>query len=327
MLIHKNLGFHSYTTRRNLLSAFTVILLVMLFVNVVTSRPITATDEDLVKQFFPQRLIDESSEDFANGGPPPFQATAFALADLNRTGANEFIVAAYSNGFSAAILVLKKQGDSAVVVDTPDLRLLAGITPGIRVIDLDNDQRPEIIVSFTSARGPSADWVFRWTGTALSLIGPTSVDENGDVSSKLSEADFSDLNNDGVLEIISPPQLGLPGTFQVFNLTGNLLKSLDFFGTFIRKTGTPVEEFQTFPVSDTNRSYRLKVLNGNSAGNQRSSSATIRLNGVVVVGPERLNQNVGEIEVTVPGIPTNTIGVRIAGAPDSRLVITVEAQQ
>ena len=326
MLTRKELRSHFHADRRSgLLFGFSVMLLLSLLMNSASSRPSSPGDEDLVKQFFPQRLIDESTEDFANGGPSPVQAMAFAVADLNHTGTNEFIVAGYSNGFSAAILVLKKQGNSAVVVNEPDLRLLAGITPAVRLLDLDKDERPEVIVSFTSARGPSADWVFRWTNSALNLIGPSSVDENGDITTKLSEADFVDVNHDGVLEIINPPQLGLPGTFQVFNLAGNLLTSLEFFGTFIRKTGTPVEQFHTFPVSDSSRSYRLKVLNGDSVAN-RSSSASIRLNGVIVIGQERFNQNVSEIETPITVMPTNTIGVRVAGAPESRLVIIVEAQ-
>lgn len=314
--------------KQSSVAAFIAILLCFFFVNTSTSRSNTplSSDDDLVKQFFPQRLIDESVEDFANGGPSPFTAMAFAPADLNHTGTNEFIVAAYSNGFSAAILVLKRQGNSAAVVAEPDLRLLAGIQPSVRLIDLDKDQRPEVLVSFTSARGPSADWLFRWTGSALSLIGPSSTDANGDVTTQLSNADFVDLNNDGVLEIINPPQFGLPGPFEVFNINGKLLKSLEFFGTFVRKTGAPVEELQTFPVSDLSRSYRLKVLNGDNAGDHRSSSASIQINGNVVVGPERFNQNVGEIDVAVTLKATNTIGVRLAGAPESRLIITVEPQ-
>lgn len=326
MLTPKHLA--AYIAKRTSVSAFMVILLWAFFVNTSISRsniPLSS-DEDLVKQFFPQRLIDESAEDFANGGPAPFQAMAFAAADLNHTGTNEFIVAAYTNGFSAAILVLKRQGSSALVVAEPNLRLLAGITPTVRLIDLDKDQRPEVLVSFTSARGPSADWLFRWTGSALSLIGPSATDANGDVTTRLSNADFVDLNGDGVLEIINPPQFGIPGTFEVFNLTGDLLKSLEFFRTFIRKTGAPSEEVQTFPLSDTHLSYHLKILNGDSAGNQRSSSATVQINGTTVVGPERFNQKVSEIDVPVVLTATNTIGVRLAGAPESRVVITVEAQ-
>jgi len=163
------------------------------------------TDEEIVNQFFPEFPIEDSEEREARGGPRPFRASDFAVADLNGTG-TEFIVAAYTNGFAAGIRVLSRQGTRPLLVDEPALRLLGGVYPFVRFIDIDNDGRPEVVTSFTSARGHLADWVFKWNGATLDLIGPSTVDEHGDVSTLLSEAGFRDLDGDGILEIINSRQ-------------------------------------------------------------------------------------------------------------------------
>jgi len=177
---------------RRLLNALTLILLAS--TPALVRGSLNQTDKDLVNQFFPDFLIEESEEDFAKGGPAPFRTSAFAVADLGGTG-TDLIVAAYTNGFSAAIRVLRREGTAAVLVDEPALPLLAGIFPCVTLLDLNHDGRPpEVITSFSSGRGTGADWVFRWNGSALVFIGPSSVDANGDVSTLLSGADFIDLD-------------------------------------------------------------------------------------------------------------------------------------
>jgi len=196
------------TTSRRLLSVLTVVLLTVALVGSpygLVCAAVAQTDEEIVNQFFPEFLIEESEEEFANGGLAPFRASDFAVADLNGTGA-EFIVAAYTNGFSAAIRVLSRQGTAPLLVDEPALRLLGGIFPFVRFVDIDNDGRLEVVTSFTSARGRAANWVFKWNGTALDFIGPSVVDEHGDAATLLIDAAFRDLDGDGILEIINSAQ-------------------------------------------------------------------------------------------------------------------------
>ncbi|MGH7431007.1 MAG: hypothetical protein ACREI5_04230, partial [Candidatus Methylomirabilales bacterium] len=136
--------------------------------------------EQIVAQFFPQRLVDDSEARLKRGGPEPFRASNYRLADLDRTGTANYIVAAYTNGFSAVVRVLKLQDSTATLVAEPNLRLLSGILPGIELLDVENDGRPEVVISLTGPRAPVADWVFKWTGTELALIGPVVLDESGD---------------------------------------------------------------------------------------------------------------------------------------------------
>src|SRR6266705_901839 len=63
---------------------------------------------------------------------------------------------------------------------------------------------------------------------------------------------------------------------------------------FIRSTGTPVTDTRHFAISATAAPrYYMCLVNGNADGTQRISSATIVLNGVTVLRPDELNQQVG----------------------------------
>ncbi len=113
-------------------------------------------DDVIASQFFPSRLIDESIEHRRRGGTEPFAAYSYVTADLEASGNSDLIVAAYTNGFSAAILVLRKRDGAVVIANEPRLRLLFGVFPSVQLLDLDADKRPEVIISFTSARGPAS---------------------------------------------------------------------------------------------------------------------------------------------------------------------------
>lgn len=315
-----------------------VTCLFLLFLGPPTAQP-QPDDDTLVQQFFPQSLIDEAQSDAAAGGPPPFFAHTFALFDFYRTGASDFIVAAYTNGFSAAVRVLRKVAGGASLVAAPVLPLMAGIYPRVSSVDIDGDGIPEAVVSLTSAKGASADWIFKWSGTTLILIGPTVTDANGDTSTLLRDADFIDLNGDGTLEIISAPQTApsMPGdtevkaplidVFQLSGTTYSLFERLNFFGTFVRRTGAPVAITRTFSVDATDVPYILRITNGGGPGKKRVTSAVIILNGAVLAGPSAFANNMPEIITPVTLQGTNVLSVELRGAPTSQLSISVRPQQ
>ena len=321
---------------RRLLNALTLILLAS--TPALVRGSLNQTDKDLVNQFFPDFLIEESEEDFAKGGPAPFRTSAFAVADLGGTG-TDLIVAAYTNGFSAAIRVLRREGTAAVLVDEPALPLLGGIFPSVTFRDLNNDGRLEVMTSFSSARGTGADWVFRWNGSALVFLGPSSVDPNGDESTLLGGADFIDLDADGILEIVNPPQLGPVAAdedapdvelFDIFGFDGNrytFSRSVNYFSTFVRNEGKPVVIERTFDVASTEVPYLLEIINGTGGPGTRVSSAVIRLNGEVVIDPRRFNQRVAEITEKVNLLSSNSLTVELRSAPGSQLSVIVAQEQ
>ncbi len=294
------------------------------------------TNEEVVEQFFPQWLLDESEEDFRKGGPRPFEASAFQLADLDGVGTEHYIVAAYTNGFSAAIRVLKLQDGNATLVSEPNIRLLGGIFPAVKLVDIETDGLPEVVVLFTSFRSSTIDWVFKWTGTELSLIGPSAVDKNGDEYTLLVDSDFVDIDGDGILEIITPPQHGPipPGledeikidTYKLYSFDGQtyqLTKSLNYFDTFSPHTGAPVVDRSGFEVQDPGDEFILTIVNGEQ-GKDRVSGAVLRLNGVLIVGPNDLNQEVGQLVREVSVLQDNVVEVELRGEPEGQVTITVE---
>jgi hypothetical protein len=281
--------------------------------------------EQIVEQFFPQQLIDESEADFQQGGLEPFRATAVELADLDGTGTANYIVAAYTNGFRASIRVLRLQGSGAVLVAEPNLRLLTGVRPAVELVDVENDGRPEVVIHFSSARASLFDWVFKWTGTDLGLIGPVWVDERGDVFTALTNSDFDDVDGDGMLEITT--RSAETQTVKVYRFDGQkfgLTKTLNFFETFYRHAGAPALTTTEFDVANPGGGFVLTIINGDRAGTNRVSSAVIKLNGVEVAGPKDFSQQVGKIVRQVSVLAQNVLEVELRGAPSGQIHITVE---
>ena len=83
-----------HTPRKIVKLAMALVPLWMLAIPHDAAAVTTQEAEQIVEQFFPQELIDESQADFQQGGPAPFRARAFELADLDGTGTANYIVAA-----------------------------------------------------------------------------------------------------------------------------------------------------------------------------------------------------------------------------------------
>jgi hypothetical protein len=104
--------------------------------------------------------------------------------------------------------------------------------------------------------------------------------------------------------------------------------SFTVFGpkTVQRSAGAPVVVTERFPLPVGSAGpYRLHVINGAADGSARTPSATIRVNGVQVVGPSDLSRNVGALLRDVPLAAENRIEVELRGAPGSRLTYRVTA--
>jgi hypothetical protein len=296
-------------------------------------RPAAAqepTPEQIVAQFFPQRLITESEDDHAAGGPLPFQASDFEVVDLQGDG-SAFIVAAYTNGFSGVVRALRKVGADWQVADEPDLPRLGGVFPSLSLVEIDADGPPEVLVSLSSARGPSADWVFDWDGSHLRPVNPTVADDDGEIDTALSDADLLDLDGDGRAEMINPTGSGPVaedevepigfGDYEVFAFDGERYVpagNVSYFGTATRQTGAPVTERIRFTVQPPG-AYRLHIVNGTASGDHRVSSAVIRLNGDQVAGPGQFNQNVAHLDIAVSLQEENLLEIELRGRPGGRL--------
>ncbi len=293
------------------------------------------TVEEVVAEFFPQRLITESEDDHAQGGPLPFQASDFLVVDLDGDGGDS-IVAAYSNGFSGVVRVLRRDGAEWRLAAEPDLPLLGGIFPSVSRVEVDGDAGPELLVSYSSPRGRGADWVFDWDGSELRPVNPTVTDDAGEIDTVLSGVEFLDLDGDGLIEMVNPTGSGPvaadevepigSGDYEVYAFDGErfvLDGPVAYFGTATRGTGAPVTERIAFSAQSPGP-YRLRIVNGTADGHHRVGSAVIRLNGAEVAGPHHFNQHVHRLDVEVALVAENVLEIELRGAPGGVITYSFE---
>ena len=92
---------------------------------------------------------------------------------------------------------------------------------------------------------------------------------------------------------------------------------------YLRESGTPQTIIRTFSVANPSERFTLIVQNGESE-QTRSSSAIVKLNGVIVVGPSDLNRQIGLIKRNVFLQQENTISVELRSTPGSIIIVTIE---
>jgi hypothetical protein len=93
--------------------------------------------------------------------------------------------------------------------------------------------------------------------------------------------------------------------------------------TFIRNAGSPITEIRQFGAAGPSSTARLILLNGDGRGN-RVTSASVRLNGTEIFGPDRFKSKTDTLRSVVDLAAENTLEVRIAGKPGSFIVISIE---
>jgi Glucodextranase, domain B len=95
--------------------------------------------------------------------------------------------------------------------------------------------------------------------------------------------------------------------------------------SYVRDTGTPVTVTNTFTVLNPNTQYTLRVHNGGlvDAPTDLVSSTTIVVNGVTVISPNDLNQNIQEVDKPVILQASNEIDVQVRGQPGGKLVVDI----
>ena len=95
---------------------------------------------------------------------------------------------------------------------------------------------------------------------------------------------------------------------------------------FGRANGGPDSFSGVFSACDPNGTFKVMVDNGDADGKDMVSSATVSINGIQVVGQNDFNQNAAHIEKPVYGIKKdgNTVGVKLASAPGSKITVHIE---
>ena len=102
--------------------------------------------------------------------------------------------------------------------------------------------------------------------------------------------------------------------------------SVTLFGPrrFDRTSGSPNQYVEQFSIPEGATSpFILHIQNGSIEGTNRVSSATIKLNGVEILSPNDLNQNVPSVERTITLSDQNQLDVSLASDPGSYLIIYI----
>ena len=291
-------------------------------------------DTALVDRFFPQSLIDESNEHLSAGGASHFRSSTFIRADLDQEGFARYVIAAYTNGLSGAVRVIRKENPSVIVAES-SVPLMFGIYSSIRLVNFRGSGSPAIVVSFTSATGNCADWIYERDKNTLKLVGPAETLEDGNQTTVLGDAVFVDLRGDGKLEIVNPPDpLGAAADvsalsrFKIFELSGDSYVStgrfFNFFETFVQQQDESEGDTRSFTLENSDRKYVLTVAKrSESSGTHRIASAEIWINGRLIVSSKNLPIVVQALTIPIELSSSNTISVKLNGPPGAELSVGI----
>lgn len=286
-----------------------------------------ASRAELVAAFFPAALKMDG------GGaavPSSELESAFCSGDLDHTG-HELVAAVYSNGVDGVVAVLSPDGTGSLVASA-DFSV-AGHRPEITLLDLDHDERPEIVVSFHATRGSSETWLYGWNGAALTLLAP--VDRHNEVVSDVFEPTFLDVDGDNRIDVIdfqSARTVDDEGvihqstSYRLMSLKeGKLIvvAPLDEVFAASRGAGAPAPSREEFSVTDPEIARVLTLVNGDMRGAHRVSSAIISVNGQKVFTEKDFRQNVARLEVPVSVKTENTITAELRGEPGATITVLI----
>lgn len=291
--------------------------------------------EAVVAQHYPQELVEESLD--VRGVEPP-RNQCFAVLEASASGAPQIVVAGYTNLMSGAIRLLRGVSNGFEVAAGSRTEDLSGQECEVEAVDLDNDGRKEAVVHFLT-RNSSEDWVLRGDGEDLRNLSPTTSDALGLVGTNLVNTSFVDVDGDHVMEafIFSEPRReGQPSPGAIYRFSGNsyvLDRPIVGMRTFERASGAPQTDIQTILLpAGAAGPFTLRVVNGagvaGGKGNKVENaveSGRVWWNGQEIVSPNHFGNHVALIERTVTLQSENELKVRLAGSPDGRIVILIDA--
>lgn len=285
----------------------------------------------VVQQFFPSSLRD--GVDFVE-----HQCHAVWRTDGQGPA---LLIAGYASGTLGEVRVIARSANEWSVVSAPTGDEFAGESCNIDLVDVDGDGSMEAHVQF-AVRSVTTDWIYRWTGTQIVSMTPTTPQSalGGNRTTNLMKASLFDLDGDGALEIVStssPPQDPDEPVVadEIYALGGGTEYGLDrrIVGLwyFERTQGTPSAESRLVRVpTGASGPFSMRVLNGAGLASttrveNAAESGRIWLNGQELVSPQHFGHNVPLIERTITLQADNELRVRLGGAPGGRIVIVIDA--
>ena len=287
----------------------------------------------VVSGVYPARLVELAER----SGVPADRRQCFAVYDTRADGRPSTIIAAYTNGVTGAVRVLRESSPGAfgVVAEPVDLDF-HGHQCEVEVIDFDHDGRSDIHISFSSNMN-SVHWAFLWDGQNLTNVTPvTSGSVGSGWGSDFANGDFMDLDLDGRLEFVMRSVVGsedggvATGPDLVFALSGAaFVETAPVVGVFVfeRRSGAPQEDRFNFPLpSGAGGPFSVEILNGDAGGASRVSSASVSLNGSEIAVPRDFSQKQVRFQRSVELQASNQLVARLQGKPGSRITVIVRSE-
>lgn len=299
---------------------FRLCLLAVAFVLLPTYQASAQTTDDaLAMQFYPSALDDIYTANHDPAGDIPRHVSTLRL-DLAHSGSTDYIAAVYSNGKAARLKVIQAT-PAHVVAESQDATMGGAGRPYLEAVDIDNDGIPEIAVHFSRET-----WLYKFKNNALVLFGPS---RQGTlcVTTNLGDTSFADLDGDGVLEILEEARESSDLPYIVYKLDQNgvfqkTAVGAAFFDQFVRGDGNPTTEERIFG-SVAGANYVLRIVNGDQKKAGAVTSADVRLNGVLVAGPNDFKRTPRTLAIPVKLLATNTLDVTLRSEPGTIITVVV----
>jgi len=289
----------------------------------LSAIPLHADDVSIAMKFYPAAL-DAQWNATNPPGRQPNRIVTTARVDLDKTGRQDYLAAAYSNGTVAAFRLIKgATPETAVLVAEGNDPLLGGDgRPVIEIVDIDNDGVPELALEF-----PREAFIFKYSAGALQLFAPTRMSKFGPTSN-LGSIAFADLDGDGKLEILEIMR-DITAPYVVFTLdaTGKFVKLANpplFVDRFERADGAPVADLRNFRAVPG--SYVLRIVNGDQSRRSVVTSAEVKLNGKTIFSPNDFKSAQRTLTAPITLTEENSLAVELRSDPQSTISISIAKQ-
>lgn len=287
----------------------------------VTAEAQTDTDKALVASLAPARL---RRPDLPNR--PDIPSYVYYRADLDGSGAQDYIVAAYS-AVRSVVRVIRPDMQKDPVVDETSDQLMMGRNLDLRLEDLDGDGKPEIIVSNGVRGGDGTTWLFGWRDRHLVILGPTRTTGQAWYRVLWSQLEHVELgaDNNGKPELVSYKHGETVHPILARDADG-IYRPTAATVCFARHHLEQAEGYKGFSAEFTaspQSRVTISVVNGDRDGHHRTSGP-LYLNGQILVSSELLKDSARAF--TIPVLsgtePVNLLVVRTREA-DADITVTV----